>query len=75
MTENEIGKIVVDQSIQLHRALAPGLLENVDEVILARRLEQKGLKVARQVSVPIEFEGRKFDEGFRADLIIEGKVI
>ena len=75
MTENEIGKIVVDQSIQLHRALGPGLLEIVYEVILARRLEQKGLKVARQVSVPIEFEGRKFDEGFRADLIIEGKVI
>ena len=75
MTENEIGKIVVDQCIQLHRALGPGLLESVYEVTLARRLKKNGLVVARQVSVPIEFEGEKFDEGFRADLIVEGKVI
>ena len=75
MTENEIGKIVVDECIQLHRALGPGLLEIVYEVTLARRLEKRGLKVVRQVSVPIEFEGRTFDEGFRADLIVEGKVI
>ena len=69
MTENEIGKIVVDECIQLHRALGPGLLEIVYEVTLARRLAKKGLKVARQVSVPIEFEGEQFDEGFRADLM------
>lgn len=75
MTENEIGKIVVDASIQLHRALGPGLLESVYEVTLARRLEKSGLLVDRQVIVPIEFEGDKFDQGFRADLIIEGKVL
>ena len=75
MTENEIGKIVVDASIQLHRALGPGLLESVYEVTLSRRLEKSGLAVARQARVPIEFEGEQFDEGFRADLIVEGKVI
>ena len=75
MTENEIGKTVVDECIQLHRALGPGLLEIVYEVTLANRLEKNGLKVARQVRVPIAFEGEEFDEGFRADLIVEGKVI
>ena len=66
MIENEIGKLVVDECIQLHRALGPGLLEIVYEVTLARCLEKRGLKVVRQVSVPIEFEEEKFDEGFRA---------
>ena len=47
MTENEIGKIVVDAAIQLHRALGPGLLESVYEVTLARRLEKRGLSVVR----------------------------
>jgi GxxExxY protein len=75
MTENEIGKIVVNAAIQLHRALGPGLLESVYEVTLARRLKKEGLAVSRQVGVPIEFEGEKFYEGFRADLIVEGKVI
>jgi len=75
MTENEIGKIVVDAAIDLHRALGPGLLESVYEITLTRRLEKKGLSVQRQVRVPIEFEGESFDEGFRADMIIQGKVI
>ena len=45
------------------------------EVTLARKLEKRGLRVQRQVAVPIEYEGAKFDEGFRADLIVEGKLI
>ncbi len=49
----------------------PSLLESVCEVTLARRLEKEGLTVARQASVPIEFEGEKFDGGFRLDLIAE----
>jgi GxxExxY protein len=75
MNENEIGTIVVEEAIYLHKALGPGLLETVYEVILARRLAKRGLKVQRQVAVPIEFEGEKFEEGFRADLIVEGKVL
>lgn len=75
MTENEIGTIVVDAAIKVHRVLGPGLLESVYEAVLARELTLRGLKVARQVPVPIEFEGLRFDEGFRADIIVEGKVI
>jgi GxxExxY protein len=75
MTENEIGKHVVDAAVKIHAALGPGLLETVYEVILARELERRGLAVARQVPVSIEFEGLKFEEGFRADVIVAGKVI
>ena len=75
MTENEIGKIIVDSAIHLHMDLGPGLLETVYEVLLAHLLESKGLKVERQVGVPIEYHGIKFEEGFRADIIVEDKVI
>ncbi|MCC5840878.1 MAG: GxxExxY protein [Opitutales bacterium] len=75
MNENKIGTIIVDTALQLHRALGPGLLETVYEVVLAKRLEKMGLHVQRQVSVPIHFDGESFDEGFRADLIVEGLVI
>lgn len=75
MNENEIGDIIVACAIQLHRDLGPGLLETVYEVMLARLLKKKGLSVQRQVSVAIKYEGEKFDEGFRADLIVEEKVI
>ena len=75
MNENEIGAIIVDTAVYLHKKLGPGLLENVYEVILARLLAKKGLNVQRQVSVPIEFENEHFDEGFRVDIFVEGKVI
>ncbi len=75
MTENEIGTIVVDTAVRLHRELGPGLLESVYEIVLARFLEKQGLSVQRQVGVPIIFGGERFDEGFRADLIVDGKVI
>lgn len=75
MTENEIGRIVVDAAGKVHRALGPGLLESVYEVVLARELEGRGMRIERQVPVAIEYDGLKFDEGFRADMIVEGKVI
>ncbi len=75
MNENDIGSIIVDQAVHLHKELGPGLLESVYEILLAYRLRQTGLKVRRQVRVPIEFDGIQFDEGFRADLIVNGKVI
>ncbi|HBO43682.1 MAG TPA: GxxExxY protein [Planctomycetaceae bacterium] len=75
MTENEIGRIVVDCAVRLHMSLGPGLLESVYEVLLAHALREAGLKVERQVAVPIEFNGLRFDEGFRADLVVENKVI
>ena len=75
MNENEVGTLIVQTAIELHRELGPGLLESVYEVLLAHRLRQKGLRVERQAPVPIEFDGLRFEEGFRADLIVEGKVI
>ena len=75
MNENEIGRIIVDAAIQVHRELGPGLLESVYEAVLAQELRDRGLMVQRQVPVPIEWRAMKFDEGFRADLVVEGKVI
>jgi len=75
MTEDEIGKQIVDAAVQLHQGLGPGLLETVYEVILAHELRRRGLRVERQVAVPVEYQGLRFDEGFRADLVVENKVI
>ncbi len=75
MTENEIGTVVVDAAIAVHRILGPGLLESVYELILAHELRRRGLAVERQVAVAIVYGGVKFDEGFRADILVEGKVI
>ena len=73
--ENIIGDILIDTAMYIHKKLGPGLLENVYEVILMKLLTKKGLAVQRQVPIPMEFEGEYFDEGFRVDLFIEGKVI
>ena len=75
MNENEIGKIVVDSAVCLHKELGPGLLESVYEILLSYELQSRGLKLKRQVLIPIEYRGIKFDEGFRADIIVENKVI
>lgn len=75
MAENEIGKIIVDCAVRLHMELGPGLLETVYEVLLVHLLAEAGLKVERQVPIPIQFRGIRFDEGFRADIVVEDKVI
>jgi GxxExxY protein len=75
MDENEIGKLVVDVAIAVHRQLGPGLLESVYEAVMMRQLQTRGLHVERQVSIPILFDGVVYDEGFRADLLVERKVI
>jgi GxxExxY protein len=75
MNENEIEKIIVDAAVAVHKELGPGLLETVYEIILAYELERRGLSVKRQVSIPIEYHDIKFDEGFRADILVENKVI
>lgn len=66
---------IVDAAFHIHKALGPGLLETVYEVVLARELELRGLRVIRQKAVPISFKGLCFDEGFRTDLIVEERVI
>ena len=75
MIENEIGTRVIEAAIAVHRALGPGLLESVYEVVLAYELRDRGLKVDCQVPVAIAYKGITFDEGFRADMIVEGGVI
>ena len=75
MTENEIGTIVIESAIAVHRSLGPGLLETVYEVVLSHELHDRGLTVERQVPVPIQYKDIRFDEGFRADIIVAGKVI
>ena len=75
MTENEIAKIIVDSTFHVHKRLGPGLLESVYEIVLAHELKKRGLKVERQVTIPIEYDGLKFQEGFRADIVVEEKII
>ena len=72
---NSISGTIVDAAYHIHRTLGPGLLESVYEVVLAHELEKRHLKVEPQKPVPIQFEGIQFDEGFRADLIVEGCIV
>jgi GxxExxY protein len=73
--ENEIAKLVVDAAYHVHTKLGPGLLESVYEVALAHEIEKRGLAIKRQVSIPIQYDELVFDEGFRADIIVEDSVI
>ena len=75
MTENQLGKRILDFAFEIHTELGPGLLETVYEVVLAHELRGIGLEVERQKPVPIVYRGLSFDEGFRAALIVENKVI
>lgn len=75
MTENEVGTIVVESAIAVHRELGPGLLEVVYEAVLAHELINRGLSIRRQVPIPIAYRGIQFDEGFRADIIVQECVV
>ncbi|MCX6641437.1 MAG: GxxExxY protein [bacterium] len=75
MTENEIAAIVVDCCYKIHTSLGPGLLESVYEEILAYEIGRKGLKLQRQSGLPVVYDNIELDIGFRADLIVEEKVI
>jgi GxxExxY protein len=75
MTENEIATIIVNTAYEIHTKLGPGLLESVYEEILFYELVKQGLSVERQKAIPVFWDGLKMDIGFRADLIVENKVI
>ena len=75
MEVNKITGIIVDSTYYLHEELGPGLLESIYELILADVLIAKGLSVQRQVPIPIQFAGKTYEEGFRADMVVEGCVI
>ncbi|WP_010217101.1 GxxExxY protein [Sphingomonas sp. PAMC 26621] len=71
----DIARISVDCGFKLHQALGPGLLESVYEVCLASSLTDRGLAVERQRPIPIRFNGLHFEEGFRADILVEGMLL
>lgn len=72
---DEISSLVVGEAINIHRELGPGLLDSVYETVLAAALTKRGLKVARQVPVTIEYDGLKIDGAFRLDLLVESSLI
>jgi GxxExxY protein len=75
MTENEIGTLVLEEAISIHKELGPGLFESVYEVTLAHALSVRRLPIRRQIPINIVFRGIHFDEGFRADVIVADKVL
>ncbi|MDD3702657.1 MAG: GxxExxY protein [Victivallaceae bacterium] len=75
MTENEISKIIVNTAYDIHVQLGPGLLESVYEEIMFFELTKQGLNVEKQKAIPVIWDDLKMELGFRADLIIENKVI
>ena len=76
MTEtNGITGLILDASIRIHKKLGPGLLESVYEEILSYELERNSLYVERQKGILVVYDRIVFENGFRADLVIENKVI
>ncbi|WP_396151381.1 GxxExxY protein [Flavobacterium sp.] len=73
--EERIAKIIVNSAYQVHKKLGPGLLEKIYESCLAYELEKAGLKVKRQVDLPIIYDELYFDEGLRLDLYVEESII
>ena len=72
---NRLSEGITGAAIAVHRELGPGLLESVYEAVLARALERRGFHVERQKVVRFEYDGMVFEEGFRTDLIVDGRVI
>ena len=75
MRENELATIVVDLCLKIHRSLGPGLLESVYEDALCYELKKMGLDYSRQQEIPVMYEGIQMQGGFRADVIVEGKLL
>src|SRR5262245_63675828 len=72
---NRLTEIVIGCAIEVHRALGPGLLESAYEICLCRELTLHGIAFERQVAIPVEYKGVKLDCGYRADLIVGGKIL
>ena len=76
MTENEISKVIVDAAIEVHRELGgPGLLEGVYEEAMVEELSRRGLKVERQLTVPIIYKGKVLGTPLRLDLKVSKLVL
>ena len=75
MTENAIATEIVDAAFRIHTTLGPGLLESVYQTVLAYELGRRGLRTVSQQPIPVVYENIRIDTGFRADLVVEDKVI
>src|SRR4028118_455486 len=72
---NEITGAVVKAAYEVHTRLGPGLLESVYEMVLAKVLEQRGFRTERQKTLSFEFDGLRFEDGFRVDLMVDERVL
>ena len=75
VTENELSRIIVDSAFNIHFNLGPGLFESVYETTMAFELRRRGCHIVCQRGIPVVYEGVKLDLGFRADIIVNRKVI
>ena len=75
MELNQISGQIVDAAMKVHSALGPGLLESAYEACLLFELHRRGLKAARQVELPVVYEGVRIDVGYRLDLLVEDAVV
>lgn len=75
MTENQVTEIIIGASIDVHRALGPGLLESTYEACLFYELEQRGLWVNKQVALPVTYKEVELEVGYRLDLLVQNKVV
>ncbi len=75
MNENEIAQQIVDAAYKIHNTLGPGLLESAYLAILVYELQKRGLKIESEKPMPVIYESVQLDIGYRADLVVEDKVI
>ena len=75
MDENECSKSIIGAAIEVHRVLGAGLLESAYERAMAVELEQRGIRAARQVLLPVTYKGVELDEAYRIDLLVENRVV
>lgn len=75
MTENELATIIVDCALKVHKALGPGLLETIYQAALAYELAERGMKLEVERGIPAYYGEVRLELGFRADIIVENKVI
>jgi GxxExxY protein len=75
MTEEDVGRVVLDCAMKVHRALGPGLLESAYESCLAYEVLEAGLRMERQLLLPLKYKGVTVDAGYRVDLLVANLVV
>ena len=75
MATNTTSGVVVDSAMKVHSALGPGLLESAYHACLAHELRQRGVKVLTQVDLPVVYDGKRIDVGYRIDMLVDDSVV